>query len=496
MKKIIGIIFIFISPFQLFGQESKNYNVQKYPALHQLLLETGADRDIQNGSFGFYALNTKTGEVIGQFNCNQSLLPASTMKVITTATALELFGSRHQFKTTLEYDGFIDENCILQGDLYIKGGGDPTLGSSYFFNQHLRFKFLKEWAEAVLMAGIYGINGSIIADDQIFSGEVIPSSWAWGDIGNYYGACATGLSVFDNVFELEFSSGGVGELAKINNTFPFIPYMQLSSEVKGSNAADDNAFIFGGPNSFQRIVRGEIPAGKASFLVKGAIPDPPLLAAFALNEVLKKYGVVISAEPATVSRVTLKTGLNPKRKEIKDFNSPELGKIVYWTNMKSVNSFAEHLLNHIGLQKFKSGNTESGTKAITDFWKIKGIDTQGMFISDGSGLSRANGITARQMAEVIKHMTGSSEFDAFYNSLPVAGKSGSIASICKGTSAEGNLRAKSGYLNRVRSYTGYVHSKRGNLIAFAIIANNYTCTATQMKLKLEKVMIELADIEE
>ncbi|HET6245241.1 MAG: D-alanyl-D-alanine carboxypeptidase/D-alanyl-D-alanine-endopeptidase [Bacteroidetes bacterium] len=487
---VISVIFLFvISP--LLSQQSKDNLLNKQLVLQQLVNKTGADKDLKNGSFGFYAIDTKTGTVLIEYNSNQSLIPASTMKAVTTAASLELFGSKHRFKTTLEYDGYIDSECVLQGNLYIKGGGDPSIGSSFLFNKN-RFEFLTSWTNAVFASGISGINGSIVGDDEIFSGELIPSTWTWGDIGNYYGACSSGLSVFDNVYEIEFSSGNIGDLVKVKNILPFIPYMQLKSEVKASSVSSDNSIIFGAPNSPHRIIRGEIPSGRTSFFVKGAMPEPPLLAAFAFNEVLKKNGMKISGEPSTINRINTNSK-RQKRIQIADFYSPFLIEIINWTNLKSVNLFAEHLLNHIGLLKLKSGESQAGAKALTEFWRSKGIDTQGMFIADGSGLSRANGITAKQLAEVMKYMTGSSEFEFFYNSLAIAGISGSIANICQGTSAGNNLRAKSGYINRVRSYTGYVNNKSGNLIAFAMIANNYTCSPAEMKSKMEKIMVAMSE---
>jgi serine-type D-Ala-D-Ala carboxypeptidase/endopeptidase (penicillin-binding protein 4) len=449
--------------------------------------KTANDPALKNGAFGFYAINTKTGEVLASNNSNQSLIPASTLKAVTTATALQVFGSKHRFKTILLYTGQIDAAGVLNGNIIIKGGGDPTLGSGYFYAEHQRRDFLKLWVKAVQESGIKKVKGSVIADAGIFSGELVPEGWAWGDIGNYYGAGAVGISVFDNTYEIEFSTGSSGEPAVIKKISPNIPYMQLVSEVRADNTTSDNSCIFGGPNSCNRTIRGTIPADKKSFTVKGSIPDPPLLTATLFSEELINFGIQVSENPLA------KVGRENKGTKIHEQYSPSLDSIIYWINLKSNNSYAEHLINHLGLEKLKSGDTNSGTKALIDFWKSKGIDTSGMFITDGSGLSRSNGITAKQMAEILKVMAGSNEFTSFYNSLPIAGRTGSIAGSCKGTLAENNLRAKSGYLNRVRSYTGYVTNKSGHLIAFSMILNNYTCSASEAKTKLEKIMVALAE---
>jgi serine-type D-Ala-D-Ala carboxypeptidase/endopeptidase (penicillin-binding protein 4) len=491
LKFNLYIFFLILIPASpVFSDEPENL---EYARLNTAVKKVAEDKALSHGFFGFCAMDVKTGKIIAQHNSDQSLIPASTMKAVTTATSLLIWGGKHRFSTRIEYDGYIDSDCVLHGNIYIKGGGDPTLGSLFFNDEKERFNFLKDWTKAVFEAGITKINGSVIADDKIFNGEWIPSGWSWGDIGNYYGAGAAGLSIFDNIFEIEFSTRGAGEKASIKKIKPGIPYMVLINEVYAAQTSSDNSFLYGAPASFERIIRGTIPAGASSFKVKGAIPDPPLLAASAFDEVMKFYGIEISGNPSTVSRTENQNWIKNKRQLLDEFHSPYLDSIVYWTNMKSINSYAENMINHIGLYKNKIGDTQAGTRAVTEYWKSNGIDTNGLFIADGSGLSRSNGITARQLTGIMKYMAGTAQFEPFYNSLPVAGRTGSLASLCRGTPAENNLRAKSGYINRVRAYTGYVTDKKGNMIAFSMIANNFTCQPSEMKGKLEKIMVAMAE---
>ncbi|MGL5890425.1 MAG: D-alanyl-D-alanine carboxypeptidase, partial [Bacteroidia bacterium] len=158
--------------------------------------------------------------------------------------------------------------------------------------------------------------------------------------------------------------------------------------------------------------------------------------------------------------------------------------------------YAEQLLRTIGFVKGKSGRTEDGAAVVMNFWKQQGIDTKGMFMNDGSGLSRSDAVTTRQQSEALRIITKwpKKEYEAFKHSLPVAGKSGSLASLCKGSFAENNLIAKSGYITRARGYTGYVKTRSGKLVCFSLLANNYTCTATEMKKKLEKILVAVAEI--
>jgi serine-type D-Ala-D-Ala carboxypeptidase/endopeptidase (penicillin-binding protein 4) len=487
----LAICLCFVSSSQAQVVEKAEVTSKK-SRLQESVLKVAGDNALAHGSLGFYALKVNSGEVIAANNPNQSLIPASTMKAVTTAAALKNFGSKHRFSTFIAHDGEIDAEGNLNGNLYIIGGGDPTIGSEFFYDKKSKLSFLNDWQNAVSAAGIKTVKGSIIADDRIFSGESVPEGWAWGDMGNYYGAGPSGLNIFDNTYEIEFSTGRAGEKAKVKRINPTIPYLELVNEVKGAETTGDNSCIYGSPNSLQRIIRGTIPSNKLSFIVKGSIPDPPLLAAVTFEAHLRSQGIEVSGGALTISKAVLQPS---PIKNILEFKSPPLDSIVYWINIKSLNPYAEILLNHIGLQKLKSGDTNSGAKALLDFWSSQGIDTKGMFITDGSGLSRSNGVTTKQLAEIMQKMAQSEEFDAFYSSLPIAGRTGSIAGSCRGTAAENNLRAKSGYLNRVRSYTGYVYNKKGEMVAFAMIMNNYTCTASEAKAKLEKLMVALAESE-
>ncbi len=175
--------------------------------------------------------------------------------------------------------------------------------------------------------------------------------------------------------------------------------------------------------------------------------------------------------------------------------SPKLIDIITLTNMYSINLYAEHLMNQIGVSKYKSGDTGSGTQATTLFWKENELDTDGFYVNDGSGLSRFNGVTARQLVAILKHMNESEHKELFIESLPIAGKSGTLRTLGRGTVAQGRVKAKSGTMTRVKSYAGYVTTKNKRNIAFAIIANNYNCSSFQMKKKMEKIIIKLAELE-
>ncbi|MFN7014882.1 MAG: D-alanyl-D-alanine carboxypeptidase/D-alanyl-D-alanine-endopeptidase, partial [Bacteroidia bacterium] len=416
--------------------------------LQQYLNKLEKDPDLKNASITCYAIHLSNGKIIASLNEEKSLIPASVTKVFTTVSSLLILGSDKTFKTLLQYDGSIDSNGVLHGNIYIKGGGDPTLGSTLFNNEN-PLQFLQNWASIIKNKnGIKEIKGTVMADVSIFDNN-IPGGWAWGDIGNYYGAGTHALSIYDNTYELEFDTRNP-QNPILKNIYPKLPEFFLKNELETSYKQIDNSIIYGYPDTDERIIKGSIPAGKTAFKVKGAIPSPDKLVVWLLKEELKKQNVLFSNDTFIVND-------NKERKLLNEHSSPALAAIINQTNMKSINSYAECLLNQIALTKYPQGSTSAGLEVMYQFFKNNQLNTDGLYLTDGSGLSRSNAISAIHLVQVLQLIYhDKNNFEVFKKSLPVAGKSGSIANICKGTSAEGRVFAKSGYMTRVRSYAGYV----------------------------------------
>ena len=448
------------------------------------------DPELQNASMSFYCFDVDSMKMVAEIRPNTSLVPASIQKVVTTATALEMLGGGYRVSTLVQYTGYIDSMCVLHGDVYIKGGGDPALGGNRFKKRY--GNFMEDWADAIMQLGIDSIDGRVIGDASVFSSENVPATWIWGDLGNYYGAGPNGLSIYDNKVVYEFKSGeNSGDSTEIICTYPYMPFANIINLVKASNTKTDDAYIIGGPYDQTRIVKGAIPKGKESFKVRGAMPDPAQQAAFDLECALFERGVRVSGRATTV-RTLMISGFAAdtlERTEVYKTRSPALSSLVHHTNMYSVNLFAEHILNWIALKRYGRGSTNSGSNAVTQFWKKKGVDTRGMYVNDGSGLSRFNAVSAKQMVDILVYMRKRSKsWKTFNSSLPLAGKSGTLIKLCKGSNSYNNLRAKSGTMTRVKSFAGYVKTKSGRRLAFAVIVNNFNCSTTKVQKKLEKLL--------
>jgi D-alanyl-D-alanine carboxypeptidase/D-alanyl-D-alanine-endopeptidase (penicillin-binding protein 4) len=446
------------------------------------------EQEMKTATLGVCVYNLQTNKVIFAHNAGQSINVASVQKLITTSTALQVLGSYFRFETKLEYDGTI-ENGVLKGNLYIKGGGDPTLGKDSMD------KLMTAWVEIIKKQGIKQIAGAVIGDASIFEEHLAPDNWAWSDIGNYFGAGACGLSINDNFFNVYFNSGKKeGEATTFLKYEPTIDLLEFVNEVKtGAQGSVDEAYIFASPYSYApRYMKGTIPPNRTNYVVKAAIPDPPLFCAKMLDKYLKINGVKIDIAPTTDRLLRIKKSWVVKsRKTLHHEYSAFLKDIINQTNHKSINIYAESILKMLGLRKKNKGTTEAGRESIIAFWTEKKIDMRGFFMEDGSGLSHYNSITPQQVVEILVQTHKNPVFKDFYNSLPIAGKTGTARFLLAGTLADGNMRAKSGSLTRVRSYAGYVSTKSNALLAFVVVANNFGGESREMKKRLEKVLLLL-----
>lgn len=494
MKTIIlSLLIILTTCAQINGQYAKS--TTNNPTT-KALKELKNDPDLSTGNIGFYAINLNTGKIIAQLNPNLCLKPASTMKIITSATAIETLGANYRFTTTIQYDGYIDTaSKTLIGNIYIKGGGDPSLGSKYFYTTNNK-QFLSEWTTAIKNLKIKKIKGQIIADATAYSWDMIPPTWSWEDIGNYFGAGACGLSVFDNFYTLYFNtSSKINGKTSITKIEPEIPKLKIQNNVKAAKIYSDKSYIFGIPYTYQRTIKGKLPLNKKDYKVKGAMPDPALFVAIELNKALQNEGFEITKQPTTIRILNDEKYQSSKRKQIYTTKSPKLSEIIYKLNMNSINLFAEHLLIQTGIKKGNVNDTKSATNIVESFWAYKGMDTKGLSINDGSGLSYYNAVSPKQLVYILKYMNKkSANYEPFYHSLPIAGQSGTLKRICKGTIAQGKIHAKSGSIRKVRCYAGYATTKSGNEIAFAMMLNGFNCSDKKAKQKLEKLMISIVSI--
>ncbi len=433
------------------------------------------DAQLAYGISSLTVLNAETGEVLFAKNQTIGLASASTLKTVTSATAFYLLGPDFTYRTNLGYSGEIS-NGILNGDIVITGGGDPTLGS-WRYDQTKEQIVLKHWTDAIRRGGIKKINGRVLADDRLFGTQNVPTGWIWQDIGNYYGAGPSSLTWRENQFDLIFKAGAKpGDPAILQRTEPAMPSLKLVNETTtGKAGSGDGVYAFSAPYSNLVYLRGTYGIDLQK-KISISVPDPALEASTRLKDTLQELGITVAGLPSTYRILAMGNQPFLPFKQIDSIASPSLSQIIYWFNQKSINLYGEHLVKTFAWKQGKEATTENGAEAVKDFWNKKlGIDKNSMNIIDGSGLSPATRIATMSIARILQSVKKESWFAGYYKSLPVYN----------------NMKMKSGSINGVLAYAGYQTTASGTPVVFSFIINNYNGSSSTIRQKMFDVLDNL-----
>ena len=444
---------------------------------------------LKHASVGVSVVDMTTGKTVVDHDAGKSLTPASVLKLITTATALETLGENYRYKTDVARDAN-DPTRIL-----VIGSGDPTLASEAFHgNQHLFFITTADALKKVLQPGK---EYSLYVVDNLFGYNGISPEWTWIDMGNYYAAGAYGISVFDNSYRLFFNTTDRNGCPRMLRTEPQISGLTFQNELALNNTGRDNGYIYGVPFSSDRAVRGNIPAGRTEFSIKGDIPDPGLMLGETLAGYLKRAGVKIG-KVETARADYLAGHCTPVAKQsyragqvLCTHVSPPLKDIVREVNVESNNHYAEHLIRTIG-RKSKhdvyADALEAGTTYVSDYWKKRGFDATPLQMYDGSGLAPQNAVSPSFLTQLLVNMYNTSEnATSFIGSLPKAGQEGTLKNFMVNSRYRGKIIAKSGSIGGVQCYAGYLVD--GNKkYAFAVMVNKFNGTRPQVRSAIEEFL--------
>lgn len=408
----------------------------------------------------------------------KSFMPASNMKLLTTAAGLYYLGEDFRWQTQILWVGDLDRATgTLNGDLIIAGAGDPAISGRYREDGTTTTMILDEWAAAIARYGIRRVNGRVIGDGSFFTGEVFESTWELEDFPYWYATNVTALAINDNCFDLTVESGpAVGDPARVS-AGPALDYVTIINDVKtiepGARARIDWQRW---PDSNTVRVTGTIGAGAAPYRHFASLYDGNRHAAQLVKERLIARGIPVSGEAAgwgAADRAVQPA--DPPRQLIYTHLSPPLRDIVAMINKPSQNFYADMLLRTLGRQLKGEGSFVKGAEAVRDFMAIAGApDLERVNLQDGSGLSRRDLIQPRQIAAVLTFAARQPWFPAFHKSLPVAGRDGTLSQRMRGTPAEGIVSAKTGTVAHVRGLSGYLPTADGHRLVFVTLGNHYT----------------------
>ena len=449
----------------------------QHPAVEALL----AAPSLKHANISLMVKDLTTNTVVADYRSECLTPPASVMKVITTATALEMFGPNYLYKTRIETDGEVDAAGILHGNVYIVGCGDPTMGSRYLGSS----AFLRQWCKKMADKGIKKIEGNVVADISHFDLESVNPFWIWEDIGNYYAPGVFAIAYLDNRMSFRLRGQGNGRPVIVESTDPVIDSLMIVNNLTcNPHAPRTTVYVSGLPLINVRYLTGNVDESRESFTESGDIPNPALLLASDFVAALRENNISVGgAARFTQQRDTA------QRQLMFIHTSPTLAEIITHTNFRSDNMYAEHLFRLIGSRGTDVSTQHDAVNNIANYWKQRVPSMQWNNVCDGSGLSPVDRVTAAGIVDLLAYMTNSNKFDTFYNSLPMAGQDGTVRRFLSGTPLEKRVRCKSGTTSRIKSYAGYANGQSGHRYAFAVIIADPEGRSSAAGQHIEKLLV-------
>jgi D-alanyl-D-alanine carboxypeptidase/D-alanyl-D-alanine-endopeptidase (penicillin-binding protein 4) len=453
------------------------------------------DPALKQASWGVVVLDALSGNPVAAHQPEILLTPASVLKLVVTFPAWKTLGPSFRFKTYLEADMLPEDDSVVHGNVYLTGYGDPTFASPRLEKANEESVFSR-FAYSLIKHGVKRINGTVLGDGTAWKGDFMASQWLWSDIGNYYASGACALNYHENYYTLALQSGSKkGDPARIIEIDPALPGLEFENLVTtAALGTGDQVIIYGAPYDTKRYSRGTVPLDKKPFKVKGSIPDPVLACAQAFHRYLSLKNIEVANQANTIENLSRNGNyINKNRLVLDSIESPPLSEIIGLVHEKSINLYAECLLRKLGETMNFSAEESQGIAAVKKFWEQRNVDLGGFQMHDGCGLSPLNKISCNQLAKMLTIVFRDPERIDFIETMNEAGQSGNLKQLFKGTAADGNLRAKSGYMKGVRSYAGFTTNKTGRNLIFCVIVNNYGCSAQEMKAKLEKLIAAIPE---
>jgi D-alanyl-D-alanine carboxypeptidase/D-alanyl-D-alanine-endopeptidase (penicillin-binding protein 4) len=441
------------------------------PVLRMELSEIFSDPAFGNAHWGVMVQSLENGEIVYRQNADKLFMPASNNKLITAAVSLARLGADHRFQTRIAATGPVSEGGVLEGDLVVIGGGDPAI-SERFYDDDPTAAF-RDWADSLKARGVRRISGDVIGDDDLFDDVHVGPGWSWDYLDSYYAAEIGSLLYNEGAVTYRIAPGdSVGEPAKIDS-LPRTGYLKLDVDV--TTVADSlGVFVRSDRSPFSNDARlwGEIWVNGDTVTRYLAPHDPTLLFVTVLGEVLEAEGIEVEGGPADMDD-------RAERPEAEDLatlfihESPTLAEIVRPFLKRSQNQIGEMLMRYLGATTSGTGSIRAGRDAVEATLTGWGLTPKSYIYADGSGLSRYNYVSPDALVRLLRVMARRPEFDVFYESLPIAGVDGTLRNRMRGTRAEGNARAKTGSISNSRALSGYVTTLDGEMLIFAMIANNF-----------------------
>lgn len=444
-------------------------------------------------TWGVQVVSIERGDVLFAHNAGKLMMPASNMKILTLSAAAELLGWDYRFTTTLETTGTVEEG-VLHGDLIVRGNGDPTISTRGNRGQAV----FDEWANTLRADGITAIDGRILGDDNAFDDEGIGAGWSWDYLEAGYAAPIGALQFNENTADLTTAPGAAAGDPAVVKLAPGSGLTLVNHAVTVESGEDRGR----GEISVQRRIdrpeleiTGTIARTAASTTRVVAVVNPTLFFAQSLKDALSARGIPVSGPAADMDDVVPASAAS-ERRTLATTTSPPLREVATVLMKVSQNQYAETLLKAVGASGGGIGTVSGGRRRLQQLFSTWQIPQDAYVVSDGSGLSRYNYVTAETITALLRHLyTDPRHREPFLATLPIAGKDGTIASRMRRTPAEGNAVAKTGSIANTRALSGFVKTRNGEMLAFSIIVNDFVVPAATVNWMADLAVEILANFE-
>jgi D-alanyl-D-alanine carboxypeptidase/D-alanyl-D-alanine-endopeptidase (penicillin-binding protein 4) len=448
------------------------------------------DPAFRNAVWGVLVKSLATGETLFSLNPGTFLMPASNMKVVTTAAAAEKLGWDYRFTTTVVATGPV-QGGALKGDLVIVGSGDPSLGGRPTEGPSI----LDRWADEIRAKGITRIDGRVIGNDNVFEDEGLGQGWSWDDLAYGYATPVGGLDFNENVVRLSFTPGAAAGAPVTVTAKPEAGGLEIDAAVTTAPQGGDlDISVARDPGGRRLIVRGTVPLARTDAAQTVSVANPTEFMAGAFSQALIARGITVTGGAVDIDSLPSPPDVSAASTLI-SYTSPPLSEIAKVLLKASQNLYADTMLKAVGRPPDGgAATTREGRKAVRDVLQSWGIEPDQYIQADGSGLSRYNYLTADVLVAVLTRVYADNRhIEPFINALPVAGVDGTIAGRMKDTPAQGNARAKTGSIANARALSGYVTSAGGEPIVFSMIVNNFNVPQSQADAIIDRAVIRLAE---
>ncbi|MCX7876282.1 MAG: D-alanyl-D-alanine carboxypeptidase/D-alanyl-D-alanine-endopeptidase [Melioribacteraceae bacterium] len=470
LKSIFLLLIISSINFsQVVKKDSLQKNINTLQELRDQLDDFFGEQNFSNAFWGVMVKSLKTGEIIYKRNADKLFIPASNIKLFTSAAALIILGSKYKYQTDLLANGILLRGT-LKGDLIIQGSGDPTISNRFIEGSVT--KIFENWADSLKAKGIYEITGNIYGDDSFFDNNDYGRGWLSDYENNWYAAPSSALSFNNNTIQVVIEPTQINFPAKIY-TIPNTNFVSIISSVFTKDQTKESNISINrikGTNIIQ--VKGNISITDKSILKNVPISNPSQYFLTVLKETFERKGIIIRGRTGVISEDKINIDHNNLIPLLSHY-SVQMKYILKEMNKNSNNFYAEQILKTIGLEENDYGTIQNGVDACVKYFNQMGINMENLVLADGSGLSRLNLVTPRQIVNLLTFMYKHEEFEKFYDSLPIAGVDGTLIDRMQRTIAENNVRAKPGYIDNVSALSGYLKTISGETLAFSMIANNF-----------------------